>query len=240
MAKRTLSRWLVWSPILSAVAVVLLLSSFVIDRALHMHRVLRGVWVARLALSGLGPAKAAQAVQQLGARLEKAPLRVRIHRQLFELDPASIGMKINVDETVRQALRAGRTGSWSAQLLWWLGRWARGHQVEASVTYDLKALEQTLHAWETQAITDLPSTGGVVVEAGEPLAVYPRPGRLVLPEEAFRLIARGLGRERRDLVEIPTALVESKVEPGSVDRAVRRAKELLGNSATMRWQTAQG
>jgi hypothetical protein len=173
-------------------ALLVLMLPFGIDRALGTGRVLRGVWVSGVALSGLDRTEASRAVATLGARLRAAPLQVRVRSKLIELKPAKIGFRVDVGKTVEQAVAAGRRGHLGTQLLWWMKRWFSPSDLSAVVTIDSAALDRAVVQWEASAINDRPFEGGVTVSGGKVTPDYPRRGFVVDRRAAARMVLLAL------------------------------------------------
>jgi vancomycin resistance protein YoaR len=205
----------------------LLLLPFALDRAMHWGKVLRGVWVGDVALSGLDDAEASRAVEQLAGRLRATTLQVRVRHKLVRVEPAAVGFRVDVPATVAQAQRAGRNGSPPTQLWWWLERWLRPARLAPFASLDPRALDKTLSKLEAAAISDPPFEGGVRAQDGRATAEYPRRGSLVDRQAAQQVVLAGLTRETRSVVELPLREVTPTLERSEVDRAVAEAERLV-------------
>ena len=96
--------------------------AFAGDRALHGGETLRGVVVAERALGGSDEAQVRAALESLDQELGTTPLAIRVRDQAIELDPRSVGFRIDVDAMVARVMASGREGNLGQQLWWWLGR----------------------------------------------------------------------------------------------------------------------
>jgi vancomycin resistance protein YoaR len=204
-----------------------LLLGFAIDRIAAYGEVLRGVWVDDVALSGLDPAEAERALAALDERLRRAPLSVRIGDQPFEVSPAEIGFRVDVDATLARAEAEGRAENPVRQLGWWLARFASPVRIPAVGTLDPDALDAWLDRSEAQAIADRPYSGGVVARGGAPVAEPPRRGRRIERERARREITNALAAERRGTLALPLEEVRPELDPKLLDEAAARARVLV-------------
>jgi vancomycin resistance protein YoaR len=203
------------------------------ERALGSDRVLRGVWIDDLPLSGLHRDEARRALQQLAHRLELEKLSVQVGSEIFEVEPGRLGLRVDVERTLGSAMSLGRKGSIVSQLGWWFSRWSSGMRAPVVARVDHAAIETSFAQWEAQAIGDLPADGGVVVHAGQPIPLYPRTGRLIVRTEAKNRLISALGASTRQLIELPIAVVPPKVGRAEVERAVANARKLLDGSVEL-------
>src|SRR5262245_20944269 len=81
----------------AAAPLLAILIVFIFDRGCSSSRVLRGVWLSSTALSGLSRDAAERAISEFGERLAKSPLHVRIQDAAFEIDPKSVGYRLDVE-----------------------------------------------------------------------------------------------------------------------------------------------
>ena len=217
------ARWIF--AVLAPSLVVLLAFGF--DRAFSSGRVLRGVWVSGVALSGFDHGEAVQALSGLSARLESTPLSVQVRGQPFELDPAGIGYHVDVGQSAGRAIKVGRNGGFFRQLSAWLGLFSRPVRLAARGTIDRAKLEPILVEWETRALNDRPFDGGLAVRGDRLVPVQPRGGFALDRAAAERLLLHALGRERKDAVSLPLTRVEARFSRAAVEAVVQRAAPII-------------
>jgi vancomycin resistance protein YoaR len=206
---------------------LVLLTAFGFDRAFSVGRVLDGVWVGGVALSGFDHGEAVQALSGLSARLEAAPLPVQVRGQPFELDPKRIGYRVDVGRSAGRAIKVGRRGGWSRQLSAWLRLFSRPVQLTASGTFDRTKLEPILLEWEMRALDDRPFDGGLAVRGDRLVPVPPRGGFAIDRVAAERLLLAALGRERKEGVSLPLVPVEARFSRAAVEAVVERAAPII-------------
>ena len=206
---------------------LLVLVAFGFDRAFTSGRVLRGVWVGGVALSGFDHGEAVQALSGLSARLESAPLAIQVRGQPFELDPKRVAYHVDVGKTAGRAIKVGRNGGIFRQLSAWLGLFSRPVRLSARGTIDQSKLEPLLVEWETRALDDRPFDGGLAVRGDRLVPVPPRGGFAIDRAAAARLILHALGRERRETLDLPLAHVEARFSRAAVEAVVEQAAPIV-------------
>ncbi|HEU5077087.1 MAG TPA: VanW family protein [Polyangiaceae bacterium] len=209
-----------------AVCVLLLvplsvLGAWGLGRLTHYGEVLPGVWINDYAAAGSMPHELAAGLSRAGARLNERPVQVQLDGAVFRLEPNQVGAKVDVAKTVASAFAAGRTGSLSSQLSWWLARFASPHELEYVVEVDRTKLEALVSQWERSAISDPPVPGEVRGQGGQLVLEEPRAGRRVDREQLAKDLRLALGTTRRRVV----ALATRKVEPVLTKQAVAKAFE---------------
>jgi vancomycin resistance protein YoaR len=206
---------------------LLVLVAFGFDRAFTKSRVLRGVWVGGVALSGFDHGRAVEALGGLSARLESAPLSVQLRGQPFELDPKRVGYHVDTEQSAWRALKVGRNGGFFRQLSTWLSLFSRPVRLAARGTLDQKKLDPILVEWEMRALNDRPFDGGLAVRGDRLVAVQPRGGFSIDREAAERLILHALGRERREAINLPLVHVEARYSRAAVEAVVESAAPII-------------
>ena len=204
-----------------------LLVVFMFDRGCSSSRILRGVWLSTTALSGLNRESAAGAIRELGERLAKRPLSVRIDDAVFEIDPKRIGYRLDVERTLDAAFERGRGGSIFTQLGWWLSRLGSPDELVPQAGLDREACDALLLELQSEALSDVPFEGGIRANGSELTPEYPRRGRVIERTLAMRRVLQALGSERRRIVELPTVIVEPQLGRAAVDAALVDAKRIV-------------
>ena len=197
---------------------------------MHAGKVLRGVWVGEVALSGLDRSRASEAIAQLDRRLRATPARIRIGSELIEVKPDAVGFRLSVKSTVALALEAGRDTGPFRQMAWWLERWFSPLQLQATAELDADKLAKAVSQWERAGIQDPPFAGGIAVAGQSVQPDYPRVGHTVDQNALRRLLLDALLQERRKVVEVPLVRVAPSLGRAAVDRAVERARKVLSGS----------
>lgn len=204
---------------------VCLLLAFGMDRLAHRHRVLRGVWVADVALSGASRSQAERALRALQERLTRRSVRVRIGERLLVLEPRRAGLQLDVERTLDAAFQQGRSGSLGQQLAWWWSSWSEPVVASPRALVDAAQLRRALVELEEAAFVDPASQGGVLVRADRIEPIYPRPGyELHLDAAAERVRARWLAARAGEVLDLPLRQVNPRLSRAQIDAAVAEAE----------------
>ncbi|MBW2528782.1 MAG: VanW family protein [Deltaproteobacteria bacterium] len=209
------------------VPLLIVVAAFGFDRLTSRGSVLRGVHLGGVDVGGLDAVAVAREIRLLSAGLRTASLPVRVAERAFELDPAEIDFEVDVEASADAALRAGRGGSWFAQLSWWFGRWLGPARLPLAAQVDDSALETVVAAWEEEAIADPPFEGAVSAKDGELAADYPRAGRAIDREALRPLLVDALVTESRRELTVPLSRAEPKRGRAVVDQALAAARKLV-------------
>jgi vancomycin resistance protein YoaR len=175
----------------------------------YAHDVDRGVRVLGVELGGLSRR---DATAELGRQLQRRvrqPVAVRVGTEAAAVDPAAVGLAVDVPATVERAVRT-RPGPFA-----WLHG---GRDVEPVVTVDVGRLFDALME-HLGPQGDAPVMPAVRFEGQRPVAVYPVGGR-GLDRRAIGAIATA-GWLRRGALEFPVVDLVPRSTPADVDRLVR-------------------
>ncbi len=201
------------------------------DRAWHAGRVARGVWMSGATLGGSSRADVERIVGDLQTRLAKAPLRVRVGDEIFEVAPSSLGFSLDVAASVQLALSRGRQGVFT-DFGFWLGRFVSPDRVRAVARLDLEETRAAIDAWERKALVR--PFGGGVVSSGEGLAASPpRRGSIIDREAALGLIRTALTEQPRTTLALPVMEVDPFVVPGALSKALEEARRLTAHEVVL-------
>ena len=201
--------------------------AFLTDRATSEGRVLRGVWVSTISLSGLDRDETRREVAKLADRLRRRSLDVRVGDRVLTIEPADLGFELDVDATTQKALAQGRVDVAWLGFGWWLSRLGRPTQLEPVVKLDTGATERIIEELENREMKGLPFDGGITVKDGKPTPEYPRTGYVVDREAAHQRLIAALASDREEVVDLPLVAGEPRLGKKAVDAAVQIAKRLL-------------
>ncbi len=221
---------------LAAVAalLVLVVGAFALDRGLHRGQVLRNVVVGGADLSGLAPPEAEAAVLSYEDVLAEEPAPFDLDGEIVELEPTSVGFRLDTVELVDTAMARGRTGTLLSQFRWWLQHVFATDQIEATGSINPEDLEAVLRFWDEDVIGSPPFDGAVVVEDDNPVPAYPVPGRGVDRTTAPERILASLLEEEREPVSLAIVAAPPALGRSQVDSAVATARVLLQAPITLR------
>lgn len=207
---------------------------FAMDRASDGGEVLGRVTIGDVKVGGLTEAEARQAILVAEARLGAEPISVRVQDTTFTLRPAEVGYDIDESAVIDAAMKVGRGGGFLRQMQWWLGNLAgrSANSVEVPATYNREALMAMLRSWESQAIPDPPTEGGIVVEAGQVNPIYPKSGTGLNFEATADLIEAQIFGGRAAVVA-QTEFRVPVLTNADIDQLVSRAESMISRPVTL-------
>ncbi|GAB7043829.1 MULTISPECIES: VanW family protein [Catenuloplanes] len=166
----------------------------------------RGTRVLGVELGGLTSAEAGERLRADlgGARRLTEPFTVSLAgTEIVKVDPAAIGLAVDVPATIASATRNGRL----------LGV----ADVPPVVTVDEARLHDVLHAAAVRARLATPGTPGAITYDGTtPTAVYPEPGRGIDPHAAAVAVTEAWAR--RDVARVALTETTPATTRADVDR----------------------
>jgi vancomycin resistance protein YoaR len=207
---------------------------FAMDRASNSGEILGEVNVAGVELGGLEEYEARLALLELEYELASQPIDVVVEGTTYELYPYEVGYSLDREDMLAAALANGRTGGLRSQFGWWLGHFAGDDAtVEVKASVDTTLLDPYFDRWQEEAIAAPPFEGGVVVENGELVGLYPRAGVGIDREATAQLIEAALLDPSRPTVTALTNTIEPVTSPSVIDDAVERAQGLIETSVRL-------
>jgi vancomycin resistance protein YoaR len=202
------------------IPVLVLIGLALIERIAARGEIVGGVEIAGVDASGRSEELARIRVAHIARRLESEPVRVRIGRTEEVIAPATVGLRVDVDETVRRARAAGRGDNPVAVLAGTVLRQFRPDDVPLAVTVDEGRLEAVLAAWSRATAIDL-RDGSVRIEGLQVIEIAPRAGIGLRGRRARTQLLHSWGAGRSG----PTRLSYGPVRPNVGRAAVRKAAE---------------
>jgi vancomycin resistance protein YoaR len=196
-------------------------------------RTLSGVTLGRASIAHLAPEALASKVIGHEKVLMAHHLVVRVAGKRFELEPARLGVHVDVERTVRAALAVGREGGLVARAVDHFRRGSAPREVSVVGTLDQAALGTALETWEAAALTDRPSAGGIEVAASVVKEMPPKGGRRIETAVASaRLLAQVLSSEPRE-VELPLVSAPAPLPADAASGAAAEARALVQGPVTL-------
>jgi vancomycin resistance protein YoaR len=212
-------------PGLSSIVSILLVFAF--EQLAYRGRVLHGVKVSGVELSGFSRAEAIARIDALEAERRRAALTVTIRDQTIRLDPRLVSLKIDVVRTVDRALGRGRSGGMAQAFGGWAKRWLIWDDEPAYATFDPTRLAELVQSWEAKAIELRPLEGSVQIRKDEVFAEPPRAGDRVDLNVAKQRVLAALVAPRARPIELPIVHVKPRLTTAEVTRASDEVRKLL-------------
>jgi vancomycin resistance protein YoaR len=198
------------------------------------NKVLPTVTVLGQPLAGLDEGAATRAVEALSPKVSRLVGHVRVKERTFELTAGSVGAVLDVQETVRRALAAGRSGPWVRQFAAFVARPFTGTMVPVALRLAPTQVETTLATFERAALGD-PELEGAVTYTDRLVRTYPREGLGIVREQAHGLLEHSLlPANRGEVVVLPIEPRRPRLTAADVDSAAAAAERMLAGPVLLR------
>jgi len=220
-----------------AVPVVLVLfvaAGYVHDEVISSDQVSRGVSAVGIDLARLPRERAVAAIASYEEALATEPVELVIDGQAVNLDPASVGLEVDEEAIVEEAMSVRRRDGLFANFGAWFRSWTSSTTIDVPVTFDEEALTTQLDTWSRTAIGKPAYEGAVRVENGVAVPEYPRAGLVIDIDAALPLIGEQLVSSQRSPVVVPLEPLEPMVTAAEVDVAVVKANTMIGEAVALR------
>lgn len=215
-----------------AAALFLLLGIALAERVSYRGRVLPGVRLDGVAVSGGTELATRQAVGAAAVRLEREPLTVRAGQARLALRPATVRVAADEQATATAVLAAGRQGNPLGQLLGPVVRRLHAIQVPWAVSYDRGALAKAVDTWAGR-VDRRPVDGGLRFEEATVAPVAPRSGLTLDRPGAVAAVAAALVHPGTGVVDLPIREGQPGIGRDQVDRVAAQARTLLAAPVTV-------
>jgi len=139
------------------------------------ERIVPGVTAAGVALGGMTPQEAAQAIEAAWRDAE-ATVVLSDGERLWPVSPAELGFAVDAQATAARARRVGRGKSLVDEMAEIYGAAVHGYSVMLAVALDEEAARTALEA-RTETINIPPQDATLRLEGGEVIAIAGTPGR---------------------------------------------------------------
>lgn len=172
--------------ILAPLLILLLpVAVYATDRWMNSGDLPRNVSVAGVDVAGLTPAEALAVVRAEQDAIYAQPSLFVVNGTTFELDPADVGLTVEVETAVAQIDTAGDDGLIDGLLTWVRSFTSTAVDTPVQVGVDGDAIDRVIERWEREAIR-VPAFDGDIRIVGRTVEIdYPRAG-LRIDREAAR------------------------------------------------------
>ncbi len=214
------------APWIAAAAVVVLLFIGVAERIAYRGRMMPGIEVASLDVSGERELTAYPAIARLARRLETEPLQAVTSGHRLVADPATLHLRVDPRATLRRAREAGRSGNPVDQVLGTVLRRVRPDHVDPVVTIDANEVGAVIDQWSAQVDRGVREGGlrftGTTVAEIEPLG-----GKGIDRAEAKAALVAELENGSRAPLRLSYGPVEARTTTAQVAAVAREARAIL-------------
>ena len=217
--------------VLIAVPVV----AFAFSEAVARGEIEPEVSAAGINLSGLGRDDALAKIRAYETELRASTASFTIKDTQFTLSPVTVGLDIDEESIVDDALAVKRDGSTTSRFFDWLTSSREYPPVEIAVDLqiDESRLDAVFDAWEIGAIAVPPFEGDIVVTDGRIVPEYPRQGEGIDRDVATSLAAAALRTTDRSVVALPTRTVNPELTEADLNAWVEQASEFIDGPVTL-------
>jgi vancomycin resistance protein YoaR len=218
---------------LSALVVVLggvlmlVVAGYGMTRLVSRGEVMGRVEVAGTAIGGLDVEQALTALVGVEDEYLGRPAVLNIEGKFVSLDPPEAGLDIDEQAIVAQALLVGRGGNVISEFAWWLTHIFRTVQIPVRGAIDDQAIDEVFDGWDAEVIALPTNPGGVALEDGQPVPLYPKVGTGVDRPAAAAVVEAALLALDPGQTTIPTTTIVPRLTDEDVDRAVAQAAAML-------------
>lgn len=206
---------------------------YVIDVAVHRDTVPRGVVVGVLDLSGATPSEAALDLESLEDDLLATPLTVRVEGASTEVEPSSLGLALDIDAIVADAMAVGRGGSFLDEVRRWFASFSSPTEVPLRADVDAEFLTVALRSLSEELVGAPPFDGSVRFVDGAVRSELPRAGLTIDVATAQPLLEAAFITLPHPDVALSVTATEPRLTATHVEAAAREAERLLAGPITL-------
>ncbi|MBA2557629.1 MAG: VanW family protein [Chloroflexi bacterium] len=203
---------------------------------LHGGRVLPGVSVGGVALSGLDRAQAEARLREVMPPLSTGQALLTTEGTTTAVDFAALGRDYDVSAVVQEAFAVGRRGSLLDQTSALAGSLTRGTTIELGSRYDMAAVQAAASQAAAAATRDPVDASVTLTHDGAGFAVSPATaGRALDPAGIEQVLVSELGTTRAGdfTVVLDSHPVEPAVSTAAAEAAVARADAMTSSGMSV-------
>jgi vancomycin resistance protein YoaR len=228
-------------PLVAAVVVVgallaVLFTAYGLTRWTSAGEVMGRVSVAEADIGGRTPDQALSIISAIEVSRLTRIAHFIVDDKSVELQPGYTGLAIDEAAVVDEAMMVGRQGNFANQFLHWLTHIFTTAKVELKGSLSDMAMQEIFDEWDTQVIAKPILAGGIELNDGELVPVYPETGVGVEREPAMDIVLETLLATEATEVEIPTVTVVPELTDADVDAAFLEAQKMLAGPITLTYE----
>ncbi|MDJ0496968.1 MAG: VanW family protein [Acidimicrobiia bacterium] len=223
-----------WILIGAAAIIVLPVLIYTFDTIRGSGEIARNVTAAGVDLGGLGEEEASEALRVYEAELASQPAYFEVSGTEFLLDPRDVGLEVDEEAVVAEAMEQRRDKGFVAGFFSWFGSFGDQIELDVPVTIDTVLLDDVLDSWEGEAIDSPAYEGGVIIRDTRALPDYPRPGEGIDRDPAHEAVLASVQGIDRELVVLGTAQIQPELTNADIDEATAEAARLIDAPVTLR------
>jgi len=206
---------------------------FWVDRSIAEGEIPRNVSIVGIDVSGLSYDDAMATVQAYERQLQTTPADFSVNDRTFRLDPASVGVGLDEEAAVTEAMNQRSEGGPVSRFFSWVGGFNESVDIPVRVTMDRLAINEQLTTWQDEAIANPAYEGAVAVTDGEVVVEYPRAGERVEIEPAVEVVVETLSSLVDRRARIPVTDHQPVVTDSDVDAAAAQVRRIIASDVTL-------
>ena len=206
---------------------------YLIDVAVHRDTVPRGVVVAGVEIGGDTPSEATLRVEAVASELLGTPIPIRVEGTAAEVAPGDLGLSLDVEAIVDEALAVGSGLSFVEEARRWLDSFSTPTEVSLRASTDLEVLSNTLWDLSADLVGAPPFDGSVRFEAGALRTDLPRAGLTIDSSTAQAPLETSFLVLPHPEVALSVRATEPRLTTTHVEAAQREAERLLAGPITL-------
>jgi len=215
--------------IAATLAVVIAGASLGTMAAAQDDRAMRGVRVRGIPVDGMSPSELAQKLGVAARIAQERPIVMEVGDRQWSRTPSELGIMLDVEETVKRALTAGRRGP-----LQWFQHTFGMKEVNMAWAFSVHSGRIDMAIAALAKDVDLQAANGeVALQGGEVVARAPTIGVQLHQVEAKRQLIAASARAIR-LVTLPVETSRPDIGQDQVERVQAEAKALLAGDFTFK------
>jgi vancomycin resistance protein YoaR len=211
-----------------ATVVVVLLFIGVAERIGWRGRVMPGVKIAALDVSGQRELTAYASITKFARHLDATPISATAAGHHLAVAPTSVHFRVDARATLRRAREAGRSGNPFEQVLGTFLRRLRPDRVDPVVTFDGDEVDAAVDRWGAEVNRGV-NEGGLRFEGTEVVEVAPTSGTGINQDEAKVELVSELLDGSRAPIHLSYGPTTARTTKAQVDAVARQARAILGH-----------
>jgi len=208
------------------------LAVYLSDRSANTGALPRNVAIAGVDVAGLQPDEALTVVRAYHNDLYAETSRFVVNGRTFELSPAEVGMTIDADSALTEAIASGDHGFLDG-IIPWFRSFSSGTNVTVPVTVNGQAIDDYLDQWESRAIPAPAFDGGIEIIDGKVQVEYPKSGLRIDRDTARDIVQMTIIAGQHDDVEIPLLDLPPVLSNAELDAAAATVETLIDRPVTL-------
>jgi len=208
------------------------LAVYLSDRSANTGALPRNVAIAGIDVAGLQPSEALTVVRAYHNDLYAETSRFVVGDRVFELSPAEVGMTIDTNSALTEAVASSDYGLLGG-IVPWFRSFTAGKDFTVEITVNGQAIDDHIDLWEHVAIPAPAFDGGISIVDGKVRVEYPKSGLRIDRETARSIVETALITGQHDNVEIPLIDLAPVLSNADLDAAAATIGTLIDGPVTL-------